>query len=137
MSVLENFVKSDFRVLKDMSFDQLLQDQGAVVDEGSLSEIVDGVLGGLVASVTDESTQQLLEGVQEDGEGSGHAEVGQGTTASTGKVVRDVLLLERGSELGIKITVIFERATVKPASRAWGAQVGEGVGCALGVRDFG
>jgi hypothetical protein len=54
--IVEEFREGGIRVLKDISFNQLLQGQGTVVNKGCLGKLVDCDFGGLIGGVTKEST---------------------------------------------------------------------------------
>ena len=130
-SILKKLRESDIRVLENVSFNQLLQSQWAVVNEGGLGKFVDCDLGRVIGGIAKKGTQEVLECGQEGGEIGGHAKVGEGAAAGTCEVVRDILLLESRSEFCLEVASVGEAASIEPTSRARRVQVGQGVGGAF------
>jgi len=100
-----------------VSFDHLLKDQGAVVDKGSLSKLVDGSLSCFSGSIPKKGTQKLLERGQVGGKIGRHAEVGEVSATGACKVVWDVFQLESRGKLGLEVAGISEPTAIKPTGR--------------------
>lgn len=126
--VLKEFGESDIGVLENVSFNQLLQGQRAVVDEGGLCKLIHGGFGGFISGIAKESTQEVLEGGQKGGEVTSHTQGSEGATTITSKVVRDILFLEGGSKFLFKVAVVSKSATIEPSGRARSIQIGESMG---------
>jgi hypothetical protein len=126
--VLKEFREGDVGVLKDVSFNQLLQGQRAVINERGLRKLVNCGLGGIIGGIAKEGTQKVLESGQKGGEVASHSQGSEGTTTITSKVVRDILFLEGRGELLVKVTVVRKTAAIEPTSRTRSIQIREGVG---------
>jgi hypothetical protein len=131
--ILKEVRKSNAGVLEDVSLNQLLQCQGAVVDEGCLSEFINSGLCRLIFGIAKKSAQQVLKCGEEGGKVTCHAKRGEGTAAVTSKVVRNVLLFKGWGKFFFKIAGVSETTTIKPAGRSWSIQIRESVRGSIGL----
>ena len=102
-----------------------------------MGKLVDDSFGRIIGSVAKQNAQEILERYKESRKIACYTKESKNTTIVTSKIVWNILLLKCRGKFRLELAGIGKATSIKPAGRTRSIQIGESVGGAIGLIDFG